>query len=90
MTDPEAPGQGRRPLSSRHVCLLAAFGAALLAGVGAGVYASAEEATQAVITITGRTEPSAQSTIYGEYYTLYRELYPALSQTFAGLAAASH
>jgi len=66
----------------------AAFGAALLAGVGAGVYSSVEEAAQAMIAITGRTEPSAQSSAYGEYYALYRELYPALSHTFAGLAAA--
>jgi len=47
----------------------AAFGAALLAGVGAGRYTSVPEASEAMITITGRTTPDSQATAtYLPYY----------------------
>ena len=61
----------------------AAFGAALLAGVGAGAWASVPAACATAIKITGRTYPDpAQVQAYRKAYPLYRELYPALKPSF--------
>ncbi len=68
----------------------AAYGAALLAATGAGFFPDVPAACAAVITVTGRTEPSPASRFYDEMYPLYRALYPALRPTFnavAGLVA---
>jgi xylulokinase len=66
----------------------AAYGAALLAGVGAGLYGSVVEACQAMIAITGRTTPDATATAaYAPYYDRYRALYPALAPEYRALAA---
>jgi xylulokinase len=60
-----------------------AFGAAILAGVGAGVYKSIEEATDSLVEITSTTQPiEANKKIYNEYYQIYRDLYPALKPQF--------
>lgn len=65
----------------------AAFGAALLAGVGAGLYASVPEACQATIQITGRTRPDREATAeYEGFYERYRALYPALASEFKEMA----
>jgi len=60
----------------------AAFGAALLAGVGCGMFATVQAATDQTIQITGQTLPGSAAQIYPEYYTVYRDLYPALAQEF--------
>jgi xylulokinase len=65
----------------------AAYGAALLAGVGTGVYASVAEACDRTIQITDRVEPSANAAVYADYYPLYRELYPILAPQFKRLSA---
>jgi xylulokinase len=68
----------------------AAYGAALLAGVGVGVshWESVESACDAVVEVTGRTAPiQASSAAYAEVYRRYRELYPTLRTSFADLAA---
>jgi len=63
-----------------------AFGAALLAGVGAGVYPSVPEACRRTITVTQRTEPNPDTAqVYERYYQVYRKLYPALRDRFADL-----
>jgi len=64
----------------------AAFGAALLAGVGAGVYGSVAEACERAIQVTGRTQPGPAVTVYSDYYPRYRALYPALAPEFAAMA----
>lgn len=64
----------------------AAYGAALLAGVGAGVYDSVAEACNKAIWVTGRTEPSPAASIYADYYPRYRALYPALAPEFEAMA----
>jgi xylulokinase len=64
----------------------AAYGAALLAGVGAEVYATVAEACDAVIRVTGRTVPGQSVPVYADYYPRYRALYPALAGEFAALA----
>ncbi len=57
----------------------AAYGAALLAGVGTGFWNSVDEACAATIKITGSTIPDANRVeIYKRGYALYRQLYPAL------------
>jgi xylulokinase len=63
----------------------AAYGAALLAGVGVGVYPDVAAACQRVIRLTGRTAPSAAAKIYAAYYPRYRALYPALAGEFAAI-----
>jgi xylulokinase len=64
----------------------AAFGAALLAGVGAGLFASVPEAAESMIQLTGSTSPSLAVSAYQDYYPRYRELYPALADQFKALA----
>jgi xylulokinase len=60
----------------------AAFGAALLAGVGAGIYNDIISACESTIQITGRTNPGDARMIYRDYYPIYRELYPSLKEQF--------
>jgi xylulokinase len=61
----------------------AAYGAALLAGVGAGAWSDVPAACTATIKITGSQQPDpAQVGLYGSSYNVYRELYPALKSSF--------
>ncbi|MEI7849219.1 MAG: xylulokinase, partial [Chloroflexota bacterium] len=61
----------------------AAYGAALLAAVGAGQYESVPAACEAAIQVTGSTLPDAQQVkAYARAYPIYRGLYPALTPTF--------
>lgn len=60
----------------------AAYGAALLAATGAGVFPSVESACDATIQVTGSTRPGADQVVYEKLYPLYRGLYPALTSTF--------
>ena len=63
-----------------------ALGVALLAGVGAGVYASVPEACDAVIKADRVQSPIPENTAkYVPYYKLYTELYPAMKASFASL-----
>jgi len=65
----------------------AAFGAALLAGVGAGVWPDVDAASAAAIRVTGRTAPNADAVEqYNRVYAEYRRLYPALKTSFENLA----
>jgi xylulokinase len=63
----------------------AAYGAALLAGVGAGVYPDVAAACERVIKQTGRTAPGPATKTYEAYYPRYRALYPALAPEFAAI-----
>jgi xylulokinase len=68
----------------------AAYGAALLAGIGAGVWPSADAACDAVIRVAHRIAPQpSDSAKLQELYVLYRQLYPSLQPIFHGLHAAS-
>jgi xylulokinase len=65
----------------------AAFGAALLAGVGAGTYTDVQEAVDTTIRVVSRTEPrEVAAEEYQRLYPLYRGLYGALKPTFDALA----
>jgi xylulokinase len=58
-----------------------AYGAALLAGVAAGVYGDVDEACSTVRLRDGITEPDPERTrIYEERYEVYRSLYPATKE----------
>lgn len=59
-----------------------AYGAALLAAVGGGVFSSVEEACDSVISITGSTSPGEDQEVYEAIYPTYRDLYPALKPIF--------
>ena len=64
-----------------------AFGAALLAGVGAGQWQNVELACDAAIRITGRISPNpATANQYNAYYSIYKDLYPALKPSFSRIA----
>jgi xylulokinase len=59
----------------------AAYGAALLAGVGAGIWTSVDEACAAVIRTVARVEPNSEcAALMQQRYAAYRKLYPALKQ----------
>lgn len=62
-----------------------AFGAALLAMVGAGRYKSVVEAADATVRIKDRTSPSENVETYNKSYEFYRSLYPAFKERFAAL-----
>ena len=62
----------------------AAYGAALLAGVGASAWNDVPSACKASVKITGSTLPdSSQVDAYRKSYTVYQELYPILKSSFA-------
>jgi xylulokinase len=61
----------------------AAYGAALLAAVGAGVYPDVVTACTATIQTSDAVKPSADQQAYHHPYERYTGLYPALKETFA-------
>jgi xylulokinase len=68
----------------------AAYGAALLAGVGAGVWKDVAAACDSAIAVTGRDEPEAAwQRAYDALYPRYRAMYPALKAEFAALGSPS-
>ncbi|HET7142569.1 MAG TPA: xylulokinase, partial [Anaerolineales bacterium] len=61
----------------------AAYGAAVLAAVGAGRWSDVIAACNSCVKITGSAMPvSSQLEKYRESYALYQELYPALKASF--------
>jgi len=66
-----------------------AYGAALLAAVGAGAWPNVVSACQATVKTSAATRPDlAQVAAYCSAYAVYRELYPALKPFFGALAGA--
>lgn len=66
----------------------AAYGAAILAGVGAGNWATVEEACEAAVQVKERVapDPAAAALLAGSYLR-YRRLYPALRRALAPVEA---
>jgi xylulokinase len=60
----------------------AAFGAAVLATVAAGLHESVPAAVEALVTVRSLAQPGAGAATYAERHEAYRELYPALAPTF--------
>ena len=64
-----------------------AYGAALLAGVAAGVFASVEEACAGITLRPDVCEPDRdRQRLYEQHYATYRELYPATRQAMHDLS----
>jgi xylulokinase len=61
----------------------AAYGAAILAGVGAGFWPSVDEACDAIVKSSGVTRPdSAASDVMNRQYDAYQRVYPALRTVY--------
>ena len=76
----------RTPIATLNVTQGAALGAALLAGVGVGVFADVPAAAEQVVRVVEELPPGPDADVYARYYPRYRALYPALAAEFAALA----
>jgi xylulokinase len=66
-----------RPLVRPQIAEAGALGAAILAGVGGGVYSSAEEAITALVSVDRVFEPDPRRHhLYNERFSRYHQLYP--------------
>jgi xylulokinase len=65
-----------------------AYGAALLAAVGAGAFASAGDACEAWVTVAPPLLPGPEAPRLQERHALHKQLYPALKPVFAQLSSA--
>ena len=66
-----------------------ALGAAILAGVGAGLYPSVEAACRTMIRVNPAQQPIAENIPqYARYYAVFHQLYAANKQLFKALAKA--
>jgi xylulokinase len=67
------------PVVAPRITEAACWGAALLAGAGAGIWASAGQAAEEMLNLERRFEPDPERAArYGQRYDLYREIYPAV------------
>ena len=64
----------------------AAYGAAVLAAVGAGWFPTVEAAAGALVTATPVAAPGPDAPAYVAAHATYRGLYPALAPTFHKLS----
>ena len=75
------------PIATTQPAGGAAYGAALLAAVGIGMFGSIDDAAQTCIKSGASIEPNqALVARYDEMYSAYRQLYPALRDNFTALA----
>jgi xylulokinase len=76
-----------------HVCTInasegPAFGVALLAGVGTGVFKDIKQACDATIRVVTRTKVNRKNAkIYARYYPIFRGLYQSLKGDYKKIAA---
>jgi xylulokinase len=67
----------------------AAYGAAILAGVGAGTWASVDQACEAIVRVANRVSLDPQaSAVMQRGYPVYRKIYPALHSVLGANVAA--
>jgi xylulokinase len=64
----------------------AAFGAAVLAGVGVSMWPNVNIACEQSVSITGRTEPGLNAEVYEKAYPQYQAFYPALKNEFKNIS----
>jgi len=76
----------RAPIATVNATEGAAYGAALLAGVGAGVYRSIQDGVDRTLTVTPAASPGPAAAVYRDFYPRYRALYPALKGEYGELA----
>jgi len=61
----------------------AAYGAAILAGVGAKAWPSVEVACKDIVRVAGSTDPNSKdSLVLEKAYAVYRQIYPAMKSIF--------
>jgi xylulokinase len=75
------------PIATTETAEGAAYGAAVLAAVGAGWQPTVASAAAAWVRTTSMTQPGPEAAGYEAPYAAYRDLYPALSPTFRRIAA---
>ena len=78
-----------RPVQTLKVGESTVLGAALLGGVGAGLFSTIEEGVDSLVEVTGQVEPNmANHAVYEEMYQAYTKAYEGLtnSGTFDQLA----
>lgn len=79
-----------RPFVRPAITEAGALGAALIAGTGAGVFASFDEGVGAMVTLDMTFEPDPDRTrCYNERYEQYRQLWPLMASYLRQLAATS-
>jgi xylulokinase len=69
-----------RPVETLKVGESTVLGAALLGGVGAGIFNSIEEGVNQMVEVTGTVEPNM------EHHKVYEEMYQAYVKAYEGLA----
>lgn len=75
------------PIAITHPNAGPAYGAALLAAVGCGIFADARQAVDACVKPAAAVHPNpTNAAAYNEFYHAYKRLYPALKDHFANLA----
>ena len=68
-----------------------AYGVALLAGVGTGVWGSVEEACESSIRVVSRTKPKRKPrAIYKQFYPIFKRLYRSLRKDFDNITQKVH
>jgi xylulokinase len=72
----------RTEIATVNVTEGAAYGAAILAGVGVKVFPDVVSAARRLLKVTGSTKPGAEAGAYDGPYARYRALYPALKAEF--------
>lgn len=73
-----------RPVQTLKVGESTVLGAALLGGVGAGVFNSIEEGVNQMVKVTGEVEPNLENhKVYEELYQAYVKVYDGLTSTGA-------
>jgi xylulokinase len=72
------------PIASINTTEGAAFGAALCAGVGVGLFPDVQTACQTCIRETDVVHPSDETNAYNQPYQQFRALYPAIKQVMWG------
>lgn len=76
------------PIATVHPVGGAAYGAALLAAVGCGMFDTVDAAAQSCVATETAAQPDpALTATYEDFYHAYRRLYPALADEFAALAS---
>ena len=77
-----------KPIATLETQEGSAYGVALLAMVGTGLFSTVREACEATIREVSRTNPQPQAAAaYARRYPVFRSLYPALREAFRGIAS---
>jgi xylulokinase len=77
-----------RPMTCCENEEVTALGAAILSGVGSGMFASIEDAVKKAVRLSDYVRPQPRSSAtYDQLYSIYRDAYEALKPAFSRIAA---